>query len=704
MITPKTMILMTVAVGISFGSALAFGATNAPDPGARAYWVFFEDKGPHAPTSENWANIARSYPAGTWARRMQAGQAPVPDEHDRPLWRPYVTAVAGHGTPRIESRWVNAMSIILTAAARDAVEALPFVTRTQPVAAARATSLGPAFDDAGRPLERTTRLRANDTPPSRDEGLSYGVLDYGPSLYQLEEIAVPPVHELGFSGNRVRMMMIDTGFRVDHEAFIHSSILDMWDFVFGDPVVQNEDDDHESQHNHGTGCWGTAAGYAPGQLIGPGYGASFVLSKTEDIRSETRAEEDFYVAALEWADQLGVQVTSASLNYVCFDDEFCYEYEDKDGDTAVITAAIDIAAGRGILCVNSQGNYGCYEGSLGTPADADSMVAVGAVDSLNVIAGFSACGPTYDGRTKPEVLARGVDTYWASAHGTNTYGYASGTSLSTPLVGGTAALLLEAHPEWTNMELRQALVETADRAATPDNQYGHGRVNAEAALTWSPLIYPLPYSLVSPAEGVETESRRPTFTWRASMDPDSRDALSYTVRIVESADPQTYFTVEAGPDTTVTLGFPLAPLTMYSWTVTAEDAAGLTRLSREERRFVTPEASAVEADPDAGPSADPNRHVLLTSSPNPFRDQVRVQLSFTNSGNAVPAATAPMDWSVIDPMGRRVAGGSVSGQAGVYVVEWDGRGRTGAPVSAGVYYLEARVGPFTARETILRLP
>jgi hypothetical protein len=675
-------------------------AVGAPEPAA-AFWVFFQDKGPAGATPEDWAAIARSYPAASWARRMKAGSAPVPDERDRPLWSPYVTRVAEHGALRHESRWLNAVSIELTPEARVAVNALPFVVGMRPVAVAAAASLGPAFDDTGRPLGQTTRMRTAGADPLRPSGLSYGALDYGPSLFQLEEIMVPPVHEMGFSANRVRMMMIDTGFRLDHEAFAQTAIIDTWDFVFGDPVVQNEEEDDENQHNHGTGCWGTAAGYAPGQLIGPAYGASFALSKTEDIRSETRAEEDFYVAALEWADQLGVQVTSASLNYVCFDDDFCYQFEDKDGDTAVITVAIDVAAERGILCVNSQGNYGCYEGSLGTPADADSMLAVGAVDSLNVIAGFSACGPTFDGRIKPEVLARGVDTYWTSAHDTDTYGYASGTSLSTPLIGATAALLLEAHPEWSNMELRQALIETADRTGNPDNQYGWGRVNAQAALAWQPIVYPLPFSLVSPIDGSETESRRPTFTWRMSRDPDTPDPLSYSLRIVQSDDPQIFFTIEAGSDTTVTLENPLAPETAYHWEVLAEDAAGLTRLSRQVWNFITPEASAVDRDPGAGALAGLQRAVL-TSSPNPFREQVRFHLTLAGQTAAEPDAD-PMHWRVFDPTGRRVAGGRAPGHSGMYSAEWDGRALDGGPVSPGVYYLEARVGSIAARETILRL-
>ena len=641
-----------------------------------AHWIALTDKGPGSYSATERLDRARELPIGAWARRMRTDGEALPDELDRPLHEPYVAEIAQHASLRHRSRWINAVSVNAEAEALEAIAALPFVRAIWPVATADPASLGPAFDDAGRPLGVVTHpeARAALIDPPRE------TLLYGPSQGQLEEIGVPPVHALGFSGNRVIMMMIDTGFRKDHDAFAGTDLLGEWDFIFGDGNVQNEPEDDENQHNHGTATWGAAGGYAPGHLIGPGYGASFYLAKTEDIRTETQVEEDYYVAALEWADSAGVQVTSASLNYICFDDLFCYEFEDKDGDTAVITIAIDIAAARGILCVNSQGNYGCDIGSLGTPADADSMLAVGAVDSLNVIASFSACGPTYDGRIKPEVVARGREVYWTSADSTNTYGHSSGTSCSAPQVGGTCALLLEAHPEWSNMDVHAALLATADRAASPDNTYGWGRISAINALTYTPLIYPVPFSLLTPEDGSTLTTVVPTFTWRASEDPDIDNPLSYTVRIEEAGAPGSGWLVDAGSDTTLTLPFQLAPDTEYVWEVIAADSDENERLSRETFGFATP---SVLASPEPPPAY---AHLKLTCWPNPAVDRLHFRVD-------APGADA-LAWTLRDPLGRSVARGRVAGTA---EVTWS----PDTPPPAGVYYLEVRAGAAYARETVL---
>ena len=270
---------------------------------------------------------------------------------------------------------------------------LPFVSRIRPVAHGVAQSINPRISPDGRPLETT--LPAQGPQPT-------GPAPYGPSYGQLNEIGVPAVNALGYTGNRVKLMMIDTGFRKDHHVFRQARILAERDFVFHDGDTQNQPEDYWWQHYHGTGTWAVLGGYDPGHIVGPAYGATFVLSKTEDTRSETEVEEDNYVAALEWADSLGVKVTSASLGYLCFDDGFCYNYPLKDGHHPVISEAIEIAAGRGICCVNSMGNGGPDRGTITTPADAESLIALGAVDSLNQIAWFSSRGPSDDGRIKPE--------------------------------------------------------------------------------------------------------------------------------------------------------------------------------------------------------------------------------------------------------------------------------------------------------------
>ncbi len=648
-----------------------------PEPsGSHAWWVFFRDRGGARLTADDMVRIAETLPAETWARRAHSG-APVPDLRDTPLWAPYVSAVAGHGRIRNQSRWLNAVSIQMTGEQKDAVAALPFVREVRPVASGRPESFGPRIGPNGEPLETTL-------PTLREESL--GPYPYGPSYGQLNEINVIPVHALGYTGNRVLLMMLDTGFRKDHNAFRHTRRLAERDFVFHDGNTQNEPVDDPSQQDHGTGTWATNGGYDPGHLVGPAYGATFVLAKTEDVRSETRVEEDNYVAALEWADSLGVALTSASLCYTCFDNGFCYNYPLKDGDYPVISRAIDIAAARGILCVNAAGNYGSDPMTLGTPADADSVISCGAVDSLNNITWFSSRGPSDDGRTKPEVCARGEYTWWANASDPASYGFASGTSLSTPLVSGAAALVLEAHPEWGPMDVRNAFMMTADKHNTPDNAYGWGRIRTLAAIHYGMILYPGPFSLITPADSATVTTFSPTFRWRRAANPDDSGLVYYTLHLREAAQGGPEWTVPAGQDTSLTVSFVLQPSRGYIWNVTAEDPNGHRRTSREDRFFRTSGTTGVEP-------ATAFR-LRVDAGPNPSSGAVRF--------NVRSQAGQPLAWAVYDPAGRRIAGAEGASGLGLYRGTWDGRDGSGVRAPAGIYYLEVRVGAESARSTLVR--
>ena len=146
------------------------------------------------------------------------------------------------------------------------------------------------------------------------------------------------------------------------------------------------------------------------------------------------------------------------------------------------TIAADYAASVGILVVNSAGNAGSAPQTLGAPADADSIITVGAVNSSGTIVSFSSRGPTADGRIKPEVCAQGSGVSVASSAGDGVYGSSSGTSFSCPLTAGAAAIVWGANPTWTNMQVREALMNTANNTATPNNNYGWGVITTWAAL------------------------------------------------------------------------------------------------------------------------------------------------------------------------------------------------------------------------------
>src|SRR5690606_28234620 len=105
-----------------------------------------------------------------------------------------------------------------------------------------------------------------------------------------------PLHAAGFEGDGVIVGVLDTGFRITHEAFNGDRPLDVlaqWDFVGDDPVVDTEPGDPFGVHDHGTLILGTLAAYAPGDYIGTATHASYILCRTEDIADEYQQEEDF---------------------------------------------------------------------------------------------------------------------------------------------------------------------------------------------------------------------------------------------------------------------------------------------------------------------------------------------------------------------------------------------------------------------------
>jgi len=431
-------------------------------------WIYFKDKGPNL--HQKMEAVRMSLNPRALQRRLRHQRFDhLIDKYDVPVSKSYVEKTRIYVSRiRHVSRWLNAVSVEARGYDLKEIAQFPFVIRIDKVRTY--TFREPVID-------RITQTVKSFQIPGEH------TFDYGPSFSQLEQLNVPILHDMGYSGNGVLICMLDSGFNnLTHEALNHLDIVTTWDFVNNDPNVFDEFD-QMGNGNHGTNTLGTIAGYKPGQLIGPAYGASFLLGKTENTAWERHIEEDHWIAGAEWADDLGADIISSSLGYrYCFTHgERDYTWEEMDGKTANVTQGANIAASKGILVVNSAGNEGAAlppENTLIAPADSSQVIAVGAVDSVGAKVSFSSMGPTADGRIKPDIMAKGVEVYTSDTQGMDDYDFVNGTSFSCPLVAGVAALILEINPSWTNMNIMDALKLTANNSTIPNNRVGWGIVDA----------------------------------------------------------------------------------------------------------------------------------------------------------------------------------------------------------------------------------
>jgi hypothetical protein len=139
-----------------------------------------------------------------------------------------------------------------------------------------------------------------------------------------------------------------------------------------------------------------------------------------------------------------------------------------------------MAAKKGMLVVNSAGNEGNSSWKyIVAPADGDSVLSVGAVNSAGIIGSFSSYGPTSDGQIKPDVVSVGQGTYLSTIAGT--VGTSNGTSFSGPNMAGLATCLWQLFPEFNNYQIIQTLRQSADRYTTPHEQYGYGLPDMKTA-------------------------------------------------------------------------------------------------------------------------------------------------------------------------------------------------------------------------------
>ena len=395
------------------------------------------------------------------------------DSTDLPVTPRYIDSIrlAGNVTILNTSKWLNQVAIFTTdSAALVRINSFSFVKKNTPVAPRMSK-----VNAARNKFETETTAISPETffAPVFTENLA-SAFNYGMSNGQVKIHKGDFLHNLGFQGQGMQMAILDGGFRnyltlpTFDSVRTNNQVLGTWDFVLNAANVNGFD-------SHGTHCFSTIAANMPGTFVGTAPKTSFYLYRTEDVPTEYVIEEQNLAAGLERADSSGADMASISLGYYDFQDPTLnYSYADMDGNTTISARASDAAARKGMLIVTANGNEGTRPWHyLITPADADSVLSVGAVDTLGNIAAFSSYGPSSDGQIKPGVAAVGLNAVVANAN-TGQPAYNSGTSFACPNMAGLTACLWQAFPEENNMGIISALQQSATKAMTPDDRVGYG--------------------------------------------------------------------------------------------------------------------------------------------------------------------------------------------------------------------------------------
>ncbi len=409
--------------------------------------VYFTDKDNTPFTTENPSEFlsARSLD------RRTAQEIPV-IERDLPVDPVYLEQVAAiTGKVYYPSKWLNAVLVQCTNEELTAVQALAFVTSTEQVAN------GTRLPEGGRQAKKMESLRSVDALND----------------FQLELHGIPALHDAGYRGEGMMVAVMDGGFAGVDTIQALQHVFEDGRILISENIATQSPEHFNIQH--GTNVFSIMAGLVPDQYTGIIPEATFLLFDTEDPFSEQRVEEYNWIVAAEKADSAGVDVINTSLGYSFYFDDamWQYTYEDMDGNTAMITRGANWASSTGMLVVTSAGNEG---GSAWTyvsaPADAAGVLAVGAINNMLERAVFSSIGPTFDGRTKPDVVSLGQGTVLIRSD--NSIASSNGTSFSAPVICGFVTALWQKYPGMTASELRQYVLDIGNQSGSPDNELGFG--------------------------------------------------------------------------------------------------------------------------------------------------------------------------------------------------------------------------------------
>ena len=380
------------------------------------------------------------------------------DSTDLPVNPAYVNAILSTGVEVVSrSRWNN--TVLVRSRHLDKLKSVALLECVKEI---RKVWTSPDSIDASPPRARFhTEFNRWDTVSQTH---------YGVTLEQVAMLGGVMMHRHGYRGRGMTVAVLDGGFmNADMIPSLKEAHVVGWrDFVVPRAASVFKEMDH------GTKVLSAMAVNVPGTFVGTAPEASYWLLRCEDNYTESLAEEDYWAAAAEFADSVGVDIISSSLGFHAFDNSADnYKYSQLDGRTALISRTASMLADKGIVLVNSAGNDGMAAWKkVNVPADASDIITVGAVTPDRRNASFSSIGPTADCRVKPDVMALGSPTAVITGRGTIIKDV--GTSFSTPLVAGMVACLWQALPGKTAKDIIRLVRGSADNTATPDNIYGYG--------------------------------------------------------------------------------------------------------------------------------------------------------------------------------------------------------------------------------------
>ena len=396
------------------------------------------------------------------------------DELDYPVAETYLQTLQNKGvTIHHTSRWMNGATIETDDSTTiQSIRELPFVVSATMTRDKTKTSQISPRKNALQP-HATTKYIDND---------------------QLEIYNLLPIHALGYEGQGIRIAICDVGFyNANAISWVDSEhCLGYYDFT------DEQSDFFGSTGAHGEYVLSFIAGNTT-RYHGAAVNAHYYLMRSEEYHTESPKEMDNLIVAMETADSLGAHIFSASLGYYYFDNaKWNLSYSDLNGKKTRAARAATIASRKGMFVCLAAGNEGQNPWHyICCPSDADSILTVGAVTYERTIAAFSSRGPSADNRVKPEICALGQAAWYIAEDGI-TMVQGNGTSFATPLVSGMAASLWSAMPQLTNHQLRQYIIESADKYTNPNGDLGYGIPNAYKAYQLATQLHSIPATNSTP--------------------------------------------------------------------------------------------------------------------------------------------------------------------------------------------------------------